>query len=80
VRDEGIGIAPQEIGRLFTRYYRVSQLDPSLSGLGIGLYLAKDLVTRHGGRIWVESTEGKGSTFFVELPLRQYNPHEGQHP
>ncbi|MEO8954152.1 MAG: ATP-binding protein [Ktedonobacteraceae bacterium] len=69
VRDEGIGIAQAEIPLIFKRFYRVSTLDPSMSGLGIGLYLVKDLITRHGGRIWVKSVEGKGSTFFVVLPL-----------
>jgi signal transduction histidine kinase len=69
VRDEGIGIAQAEIPLIFKRFYRVSTLDLSMSGLGIGLYLVKDLITRHGGRIWVKSVEGKGSTFFVVLPL-----------
>ena len=69
VRDEGIGIAASDRSAIFTRFYRASSLDPALSGLGIGLYLVKDLVTRHGGRVWVESSEGAGSTFLVVLPL-----------
>ncbi len=72
VRDQGIGIAPAEIPAIFQRYYRASSLDPSISGLGIGLALARDLITRHGGSIRVESTEGSGSTFFVWLPLSQH--------
>jgi signal transduction histidine kinase len=69
VRDEGIGIASAELEHLFIRFHRAGSLDPALSGLGIGLYLAKELMTRHGGHIRVESTEGKGSTFFLRLPL-----------
>ena len=69
VQDGGIGIAPTDLPHLFKRFQRASSLDPALSGLGIGLYLANELVTRHGGYIWVESSEGKGSTFFVRLPL-----------
>jgi signal transduction histidine kinase len=69
VRDEGIGIAKAEIPLIFQRFHRASTPGSSISGLGIGLYLAREFITLHGGRIWVESTEGKGSTFFVVLPL-----------
>ena len=53
------------------RFHRASNLNKSMSGLGLGLYLVKELVTRHQGRIWVESIEGQGSTFYVLLPLKQ---------
>jgi signal transduction histidine kinase len=69
VQDEGIGIAPHELPRLFERFYRASTLDTSINGLGIGLYLVKEIVTGHKGRVWVKSTEGQGATFFVALPL-----------
>lgn len=69
VKDHGLGITPSEIPHLFKRFHRIQNVDPSISGLGIGLYLVKELVTLHGGRIWVESIEGCGSTFFVQLPL-----------
>lgn len=69
VKDVGIGIPANEIAHIFERFHRASNLDASISGLGIGLYLTKELVTRHGGRIWVESTEGQGSTFSLLLPL-----------
>jgi len=69
VKDEGIGIAEAEKAHIFKRFHRATALDPSLDGLGIGLYLVKEIVTGHGGRVWVESTEGQGSTFYVLLPL-----------
>lgn len=69
VKDHGIGIAANEIPNIFKRFHRASNLDRSLSGFGIGLYLVKEVVIRHGGRVWVESQEGQGSTFYVILPL-----------
>ena len=71
VRDHGIGIPPDEVHLIFQRFHRASNLNKSMSGLGLGLYLVKELVTRHEGRVWVESTEGEGSTFYVLLPLKQ---------
>jgi len=68
VRDTGIGIDPSEIPFLFRSF---SQIDPSVSrkygGSGLGLAICKGLVTEMGGKIWVESTPGKGSTFFFTL-------------
>ncbi len=69
VKDQGIGIAATETSHIFKRFHRSATLDPSLNGLGIGLYLVKEIVTRHGGRVWVESAEGQGSTFYMLLPL-----------
>ena len=70
VKDEGIGIASRDLPHIFERFYRASSLDSSsISGFGIGLYLTKQLVQEHEGRIWVESKAGEGSTFFVVLPL-----------
>ncbi len=71
VRDHGIGIPPDEAHLIFQRFHRASNLNKSMSGLGLGLYLVKELVTRHEGRVWVESTEGEGSTFYILLPLKQ---------
>ena len=71
VRDHGIGIAANELPHIYERFHRASNLDRSISGLGIGLYLVNELVTRHGGNIRVESIEGQGSTFFVTLPLHR---------
>jgi PAS domain S-box-containing protein len=69
VKDQGIGIPAQDQPYIFERFYRASTLESSKGGFGIGLYLTKQLVQGHKGRIWVESTFGKGSTFFVVLPL-----------
>jgi signal transduction histidine kinase len=70
VKDEGIGIAARDLPHIFERFYRAETLtNSSISGFGIGLYLTKELVQAHGGRIWVESIKGQGSTFFVVLPL-----------
>ncbi len=67
VKDYGIGIRPQDIDKLFERYYRVE--NHNISGFGIGLYLSSEIIKRHDGQIWVESEEGKGSTFYFELPV-----------
>lgn len=67
VHDEGPGIAPEHQERVFERFYRVDR-SPRTEGSGLGLAIAKDYVERHGGRIWVESEPGKGSTFRLRLP------------
>ncbi len=69
VKDQGIGIAESELPHIFKRFHRAHQLAASISGFGIGLYLAKEIIVRHGGHIWVESKEGVGSTFSIEFPL-----------
>ncbi|RYY23474.1 MAG: PAS domain S-box protein [Sphingobacteriaceae bacterium] len=70
VKDEGIGITPSEIEKLFERYHRVkTEQTENISGFGIGLYLCVEIIKRHQGRIWVESKPGTGSTFYFNLPL-----------
>ena len=70
VRDEGVGIPQREQQRIFEKFYRLyPETTRGVGGTGIGLYICRELVQRMGGRIWVESSEGIGSTFFVELPL-----------
>jgi len=69
IRDEGIGIRKKDQEKLFDRYYRVEDNNTQhISGFGIGLYLSAEIVTRHDGKIWVESEIGNGSTFYFTLP------------
>src|SRR4030042_1654050 len=68
VRDDGIGIAREEQSRLFKPYSRLSSDRQRHPGLGLGLALAKQVVELHGGKIWVDSEPGKGSTFSFTLP------------
>jgi signal transduction histidine kinase len=69
VRDHGVGISAEHADRLFERFYRVdSGLSRSTKGAGLGLYICRSLVEAHGGRIWVESVPGQGSTFSFTLP------------
>ncbi|OGO41533.1 MAG: hypothetical protein A2137_06185 [Chloroflexi bacterium RBG_16_58_8] len=70
VQDNGIGIAREEQGRLFKPYSRLSADRQRHPGLGLGLALSKQVVELHGGRIWVESEPGKGSTFSFSIPRR----------
>ncbi|MBN2555296.1 MAG: GAF domain-containing protein [Anaerolineales bacterium] len=71
VTDSGIGIAPEDIERIFKRFYRVPAQAGEISGTGLGLVIAEHIVQSHQGIITVESVEGEGSTFSVRLPLRQ---------
>jgi signal transduction histidine kinase len=69
VADQGIGIPQEALPRLFQRFYRAGNVDSGAGGLGIGLYVVKEIVTLHGGTVDVTSTEGQGSIFTVCLPL-----------
>lgn len=70
VTDQGVGIPPEAIPNLFHQFFRVDNQDTrSIGGTGLGLALVKEIVKTHGGRIWVESTVGIGSTFFFTLPI-----------
>jgi signal transduction histidine kinase/CheY-like chemotaxis protein len=67
IADQGIGIAPDRMDRIFDRFYRAHD-DRGLVGLGLGLYITRQIVTRHGGEIAVVSEPGRGSTFTVTVP------------
>ncbi len=69
VTDRGIGIPPGELDRVFERYYRAGARKP-VQGLGLGLYITRDIVERHGGKLHVQSVVGKGSVFTVTLPRK----------
>jgi len=69
VQDTGPGISQEEQERLFEPYQQLAKERARLSGLGLGLSLAKKLVELHGGRIWVQSKKGRGSTFLFSIPL-----------
>ena len=70
VADRGFGIAPEDLPHIFERFYE-PKAGRVAGGLGLGLYISKMLVEAHGGRIWVESELGKGSTFYFTLPVAQ---------
>lgn len=67
VRDHGIGIAPEDMSRLFQRFERIDRTIRSHTGTGLGLYISRRLIEVMGGRIWATSEPGSGSSFFVEL-------------
>ncbi len=68
--DHGLGIQREALPHLFERFYRAPAVTSEhISGMGIGLYVVREIVSLHGGKITVASTEGAGSTFTVRLPL-----------
>ncbi len=69
VKDYGVGIAADKLTQVFSRFYRIEGANPNISGLGIGLYLSNEIITRHKGKLWVDSELDKGSTFWFSLPL-----------
>lgn len=74
IKDDGMGIPKNDILKLFKKNFRAeNSVKRILGGLGYGLYISKKILDRHHGEIWVESTLGKGSTFYVSLPYKQKN-------
>jgi len=71
VADTGEGIAPEHLPHVFERFYRAEGARSRAGGgAGLGLAIVKQMVQAHGGRVWVDSQPGRGSTFYVALPLR----------
>jgi PAS domain S-box-containing protein len=73
VQDFGFGIPEDQLKQIFTRFHRVDDVSPNISGLGIGLYICSEIIERHNGKIWAESQTGKGSTFWISLPLYDHS-------
>lgn len=74
VQDFGIGISEDKLTRVFEQFYRVSgDMQHTFPGLGLGLYISSEIIKREGGRIWVTSEVGKGSTFYFTIPLQPQN-------
>jgi signal transduction histidine kinase len=72
VQDTGIGVAPADQARLFEKFYRGTQREArEQKGSGLGLAIVKSIAEKHGGKVWLESELGKGSTFFMQVPLHQ---------
>jgi signal transduction histidine kinase len=68
VSDTGIGIAPEDLARVFEKFERIERPGSDVKGTGLGLAIAKGLVERMGGRIWMESEPGKGTRVIFTLP------------
>jgi signal transduction histidine kinase len=71
IRDTGVGIPPEQISKLFTRFFRASNVERTVSGTGLGLSISQQIIEMHNGEIQVESTLNSGTTFTVQLPLVQ---------
>lgn len=69
IQDFGIGIPKDKQEKIFDRFFRVEKTAQKFSGLGIGLYISSEIIKRHEGKTWVQSEEGKGSTFYISLPV-----------
>ena len=73
VKDNGIGMQPEQVNRVFEKFYRVEETSHRFQGLGIGLYISAEIIKRHGGQINVKSVYGEGSEFYFTMPINQTN-------
>jgi two-component system sensor histidine kinase VicK len=71
IKDQGLGIPKPQQEKMFTKFFRGDNVSKTIPGSGLGLYVAKSIVENHGGKIWFESAENLGTTFFIEIPLKQ---------
>ncbi|MER2174019.1 MAG: cell wall metabolism sensor histidine kinase WalK [Carnobacterium sp.] len=73
ISDEGLGIPKRDLANVFDRFFRVDKARArSMGGTGLGLAISKEVIHQHKGKIWAESTEGKGTTFYISLPYLPY--------
>ena len=72
VKDTGIGIARENLKKIFNKYHRIEEHSVQFQGLGIGLFISYEIIERHHGKMWVESDLGKGSTFYFTLPVNSH--------
>jgi len=72
VADTGVGIAPEDQEAIFEEFRQVGTADKKVEGTGLGLALSRKFIELHGGRIWVQSQPGKGSTFSFTIPVRRF--------
>jgi signal transduction histidine kinase len=70
--DHGPGIGADALPMIFERFYRVRS-EKTVTGSGLGLYICKQIIQAHRGKIWAESTPGEGTTFYIELPINPSN-------
>jgi len=68
ISDQGMGIPPEDVDKIFEKYYRVKSSEKKIGGKGLGLYITKKIIELHSGKIWVESVLNKGTTFYFSLP------------
>ena len=77
ITDQGLGIPKKDVGRIFNRFFRVDKArSRAQGGTGLGLAISREVIEMHNGRIWVESVEGKGSTFYITLPYEEYKEED----
>jgi len=70
VKDRGIGIPQYQHNRVFEKFFRADNVISTGSGTGLGVYISRYIVLGHGGRMWFESQENKGTTFYISLPIK----------
>lgn len=79
ITDQGLGIPKKDLGHIFDRFFRVDKArSRAQGGTGLGLAISKEIIEHFGGRIWVESAEGQGSTFSISLPYEPYDPADDE--
>ncbi|WP_290033259.1 cell wall metabolism sensor histidine kinase WalK [Ligilactobacillus cholophilus] len=77
ISDQGLGIPKKDLNHVFDRFFRVDKArSRAQGGTGLGLAISKEVIEMHHGKIWADSVEGKGSTFYISLPYREYDEEE----